>query len=511
MRFTKSWSCVLNGMEPFTVEVEVSTTDTSGSDTVVSIVGLPDSAVRESKDRVYSALCASGFRFPKGNTIISLAPAGIKKSGPALDLPIAIALIAACEEDFPLETLDHALFFGELALDGRIRPVNGALAMALHAREHKFQSLFVPMANGAEASIAEGVAVYAISDLRQAYEILKGNLFTQPVNCDILSLFNQPLHEKQIDFKDIKGHQSARRGLEIAAAGNHNLILVGTPGCGKTLLARAFSGILPKLHLEEALKVTQVHSIAGALPENQALITQRPFRSPHHTISEAGLLGGSSNPRPGEVSMAHHGVLFLDELPEYKRSTLEVLRQPMESGQVTISRASGTCTFPANFMLIAAMNPCPCGFYGSVQRECRCSSMQVQKYRSRISGPLLDRIDIHLETRPLSEAELSSPANAENSASIQKRVEAARLIQQKRFNSPRTNDSLQPGELQIHCKLDSTGQSLLSQAVNSLDLSARAYDRILRVAIADLEGETHILPEHIGEAVQYRALDRKLW
>ena len=500
-------------MEPFTVEVEVSTTDQSGSDLNISIVGLPDNAVRESKDRVYSALCASGFQFPKGNTTISLAPAGIKKSGPALDLPIALALIAAIEEDFPLQVLENCMFFGELALDGRIRPVHGALAMAIHAREKKFFSLFVPEDNSREASIAEGVAVYGVTTLRQTYEILKGNLFTQPINCNIQSLFTKQPHKSQIDFKDIKGHQSARRGLEIAAAGNHNVILVGTPGCGKTLLARAYAGILPKLHLEEALKVTQVHSIAGALAEGQALITQRPFRSPHHTISQAGLLGGSSNPRPGEVSMAHHGVLFLDELPEYKRSTLEVMRQPMESGEVTISRASGTCTFPASFMLIAAMNPCPCGFYGSIQRECRCSSMQVQKYRSRISGPLLDRIDIHLETRPLSETELSSPANAEDSATIQKRVEAARLVQQERFKAPRTNDSLQPSEMQVHCKLDSAGQSLLSQAVNSLDLSARAYDRILRVArtIADLENEPDILAEHIGEAVQYRALDRKLW
>ncbi|WDE97501.1 YifB family Mg chelatase-like AAA ATPase [Lentisphaera profundi] len=513
MNLAKTWSVALNGIEPFSLEVEVSTNDAAGSDNFLSIVGVPDTTVRESKERVRSAITATGFHFPRGSTTISLAPAGIKKSGSALDLPIAMALIASCDPNFPSAFLHETIFIGELALDGRIRSVNGALAMALHAREKGFKQIYIATENAKEAAIAEGVKVYPVENLREVYHSLLGEITIEPIKTDLSTLFKSENNHNAVDFAHIKGQQALRRGLEIAACGGHNLIMIGPPGCGKTLMARSFSTILPRLDLEEALKVTQIHSIAGTLEAHQALITQRPYRSPHHTVSEAGLLGGSSNPRPGEVSLAHRGVLFLDELPEYKRSTLEVLRQPMESGDVQISRASGTCRFPADFTLIAAMNPCPCGFWGSSQKECRCNSMQIQRYRNRISGPLLDRIDLHLEINPLSQEELMTKANGESSLLIRERVEKARALQHQRFGNSRTNSSLNTKELEDVCELDQTSRQLLQQAINSLDLSARAYDRILRVSrtIADLEASESIQAEHIGEAIQYRSLDRKLW
>jgi magnesium chelatase family protein len=513
MKLAKTWSIALNGIEPFLVEVEVSTNDAAGSDNFLTIVGVPDTTVRESRERVRSAINASGFHFPMGSTTISLAPAGIKKSGSALDLPIAMALIASCDDDFPIQSLRESIFIGELGLDGHIRSVKGALAMALYARELGYKKIYIAEDNAKEAAIAEGVKVIPVRNLLEVYKVLLGEVYLEPAYTDLESLFSQKESHSAVDFEHIKGQRALRRGLEIAACGSHNLLMIGPPGCGKTLMARSFSTILPKLSLEEALKVTQIHSIAGSLESGRALITERPYRSPHHTISEAGLLGGSSNPRPGEVSLAHHGVLFLDELPEYKRSTLEVLRQPMESGDVEISRASGSCRFPANFTLIAAMNPCPCGFFGSSQKECRCNSMQIQRYRNRISGPLLDRIDLHLEVNPLSQDELMNKAEGESSASIRERVEQARLLQYKRFGDSRTNASLNAKELQELCELDSGSRELLQQAISSLDLSARAYDRILRVSrtIADLEASKAIEAEHIAEAIQYRSLDRKLW
>ena len=508
---TKTWTSALNGISPFTVEIEVSNNG-EGNENVVHIVGLPDATVRESKDRIRSAFFSSGLKYPKGYTTVSLAPADVKKSGAALDFPIAVGLLAITTE-IDKAILKDSLFVGELALDGTLRPVKGVLAMAIHAREAGFKKMFVPEDNAFEAAIAEGVSVYSIRHLRQAYEILSGNEIAAPVSCNVKEYFNSSDFYKN-DFSYVKGQMAVKRGLEIAAAGAHNVLMIGPPGCGKSLLAKSYSSILPKLNLDEALKVTQIHSISGSLSSDKPLITERPFRSPHHTISDAGLLGGTSNPRPGEISLAHKGVLFLDELPEYKRSTLEVMRQPLESGEVTISRASGTATFPAEFMLLAAMNPCPCGHFGSTQRECRCSSTQIMRYRSKISGPLLDRIDIHLEVSPLSDDELLKKAEGEKSESIRERVENAREVQRQRFDCNfSTNSSMSPNQLQEHCTLETGAQNLLKTAINDLNLSARAYDRILRLArtIADLEEEGNILTHHVAEAIQYRTLDRKLW
>lgn len=508
---TKTWSAALSGLNPFTVEIEVSNNG-EGNENVINIVGLPDATVRESKDRIRSAFYSSGLKYPKGYTTVSLAPADVRKSGAALDFPIAIGLLSSTTI-LQEGVLDSTMFIGELALDGYLRPVKGALAMAIHARECGFKKLFVPEENAVEASIAEGVEIYSIKYLKQAVDILTGHENPQPVKSDINSYFKSPDFYRN-DFSHVKGQHSVKRGLEIAAAGAHNVLMIGPPGCGKSLLAKSYSSILPQLNLDEALKVTQIHSIAGTLSDEQPLITERPFRSPHHTISDAGLLGGTSNPRPGEVSLAHKGVLFLDELPEYKRSTLEVMRQPLESGEVTISRASGTATFPADFMLLAAMNPCPCGHFGSTQRECRCSSTQIMRYRSKISGPLLDRIDIHLEVTPLTDQELLNKAEGEKSEDIRNRVEQAREIQKKRFSCGFTTNALMgPKQIEEFCDTEKSAVNLLRTAINDLNLSARAYDRILRLArtIADLEGEGNILTHHVAEAIQYRTLDRKLW
>lgn len=509
---TKTWSAALNGLTPYTVEIEVNASE-QGQETRVVIVGLPDAGVRESKERTWSALHTCGYFNPQGHTTISLAPADIRKSGASFDLPIAIGLIGASMK-IPRDAFENTMLIGELSLDGSLRPAKGVLAMAIHARESGFKRILVPEMNAAEAAIAEGVEVFGINNLRQAVEFLTEKEYLRPTQCDLESLYHID-KVWQNDFMHVKGHVMVKRGLEIAAAGGHNTLMIGAPGCGKTLLANCFPSILPRLHLDEALKVTQIHSIAGTLPKNSSLITSRPFRSPHHTVSDAGLLGGSANPKPGEVSLANRGVLFLDELPEYKRSTLEVLRQPLESGEVTISRASGTSTFPANFMLLAAMNPCPCGHYGNSLRECRCGYGQIHKYRSKVSGPLLDRIDIHLEVAPINEDELMSKPNGEPSSAIRERVEKARKIQFKRFQGTGlfTNSEMSSQYLQKYCELDTAGQQILRVSINDLDLSARAYDRILRMArtIADIEGEEKILAHHIGESVQYRTLDRKLW
>ena len=507
----KTWSSSLQGITSYTVEVEVSNNG-DGNENVINIVGLPDASVRESRDRIRSAFFSSGLKYPQGYSTVSLAPADVKKSGASFDLPIAIGLLAVTS-DIDHSLLEKSLFVGELALDGSLRPSKGILAMAIHAREVGFKKLYVPSENASEAAIAEGVEVYPLESLREAFELLSGQKVIAPVKCQIEEFFNNSEFYKN-DFRHVKGQHAVKRGLEIAAAGGHNVLMIGPPGCGKSLLAKSYSSILPKLSLDESLKVTQIHSIAGTLPDDKPLVTERPYRSPHHTISDVGLLGGTSNPRPGEISLAHKGVLFLDELPEYRRSTLEVLRQPLESGEVTISRASGTATFPSEFMLLAAMNPCPCGHFGSIQRECRCSSTQIMRYRSKISGPLLDRIDIHLEVTPLSEEELLGKADGEPSEQVRSRVEDARAIQRERFGSGvETNSTMSPQQLQNHCKTDQGASTLLRTAINDLNLSARAYDRILRLArtIADLEKESDILTHHVAEAIQYRTLDRKLW